>query len=195
MIGPRILAFSGSARSASFNQRLVEYAAGNAVDLGAEVTVINLRDFPMPLMNQDLEREKGVPTEALRLKSLLAEHDGILLSAPEYNSSITPLLKNSLDWVSRRVADEAPMIAFRGKTAALLSASPGRLGGLRGLVHVRAVLNNLGVLVLPGQVSIASAGTAFDETGGLANDADRKRVAALVSELLDMLRRLSPGSN
>jgi chromate reductase, NAD(P)H dehydrogenase (quinone) len=193
MIRPRILAFSGSARGASFNQRLVEHAASSAVDLGADVTVINLRDFPMPLMNQDLEREEGVPPEALRLKSLLAAHDGILLSAPEYNSSITPLLKNSLDWVSRRVGDEAPMLAFRGKTAALLSASPGRLGGLRGLVHVRAVLNNLGVLVLPGQVSIPSAGTAFDETGRLANDADRKRVADLVSELIDKLRRLVAG--
>jgi NAD(P)H-dependent FMN reductase len=87
------------------------------------------------------------------------------------------------------------MLAFRGKTAALLSASPGRLGGLRGLVHVRAILNNLGVLVLPGQVSIASAGSAFDETGGLANHIDRKRVADLVSELLDMLRRRSSGGN
>lgn len=195
MIRPRILAFSGSARSASFNQRLVEHAARTAVDLGAEVTVINLRDFPMPLMNQDLEREEGVPAEALRLKSLLAAHDGILLSAPEYNSSITPLLKNSLDWVSRRVGDEAPMLAFRGKTAALLSASPGRLGGLRGLVHVRAVLNNLGVLVLPGQVSIPSAATAFDETGDLANDGDRKRVADLVGALIDTLRRLVAGGS
>jgi chromate reductase, NAD(P)H dehydrogenase (quinone) len=192
---PRILAFSGSARRASFNQRLVEHAARNAVDLGAEVTVINLRDFPMPLMNQDLERDEGVPPEALRLKALLAGHDGILLSAPEYNSSITPLLKNSLDWVSRRVADEPPMLAFRGKTAALLSASPGRLGGLRGLVHVRAILNNLGVLVLPGQVSIPSAGAAFDDTGGLANDADRKRVADLVSEHIDTLRRLAAGGS
>lgn len=190
MSRPRILAFSGSARSASFNQRLVEHAAKDAIDLDAEVTVINLRDFPMPLMNQDLEREQGVPAEALRLKSLIARHDGILLSAPEYNSSITPLLKNSLDWVSRRVGDEPPTVAFRGKTAALLSASPGRLGGLRGLVHVRAILNNLGVLVLPGQVSIASAGTAFDESGGLANEYDRKRVTALVGELIDTLRRL-----
>ncbi len=190
---PRILAFSGSARAASFNQRLVEYAARKAIDLGAEVTVITLGDFPMPLMNQDLERDQGVPAEALRLKSLLIAHDGLLLSAPEYNSSITPLLKNSLDWVSRRVGDEAPMAAYRGKTAALMSASPGRLGGLRGLVHVRAILNNLGVLVLPGQVSVSSAGSAFDAAGDLANEYDRARIADLVADLVETLRRLGGG--
>ncbi len=193
MSKPRILAFSGSARGASFNQRLVEYAAGKATDLGAEVTVINLRDFPMPLMNQDLERDQGVPAEALRLKTLLIAHDGLLLSAPEYNSSITPLLKNSLDWVSRRVGDEAPMAAYRGKTAALMSASPGRLGGLRGLVHVRAILNSLGVLVLPGQVSVASVGSAFDAAGDLVNDSDRGRIDVLVAELIETLRRLGGG--
>lgn len=192
MAGSRILAFSGSARGESFNQRLVESAARMAGELGADVTVINLRDFPMPLMNQDLEREQGPPREALRLKSLLVAHDGLLIAAPEYNSSITPLLKNTLDWVSRRVGDEPPMAAYRGKVAALLSASPGRLGGLRGLVHLRAVLNNLGVLVLPGQVSISSAAAAFDAGGELANDADRRRVAELVREFLAVLERLTP---
>ncbi len=188
---PRILAFSGSARLQSYNQRLVEYAAKLAVDVGAEVTVINLRDFPMPLMNQDLERESGVPAEALRLKKLLVEHDGILLSAPEYNTSITPLLKNTLDWMSRRVGDEAPMVAYRGKTAALMSASPGRFGGARGLPHVRSILANLGVLVLPGQVTVASAANAFDSEGALVGDFHPKSVRELVDRLVDTLRRLN----
>jgi len=188
---PRILAFSGSARLQSFNQRLVEYAAKLAVDAGAEVSVINLRDFPMPLMNQDLERESGVPPEALRLKKMLIEHDGILLSAPEYNTSITPLLKNTLDWMSRRVGDEAPMVAYRGKTAALMSASPGRFGGARGLPHVRSILANLGVLVLPGQVTVASAATAFDSEGALVGDFHPKSVRELVDRLVDTLRRLN----
>jgi NAD(P)H-dependent FMN reductase len=189
---PRILAFSGSARLKSFNQRLVEYAATLAQYAGAEVTVINLRDFPMPLMNQDLERESGVPAEALRLKKLLIEHDGILLSAPEYNTSITPLLKNSLDWVSRRVGDEAPMVAYRGKTAALMSASPGRFGGARGLPTVRRVLASMGVLVLPEQVSVTSAADAFDDEGKLVGDFYPKSVRELVEHLVDTLRRLAP---
>lgn len=190
MSKPRILAFSGSARVASYNQRLVEYAARLAAGHDVDVTVINLRDFPMPIMNQDLERESGVPAEALRLKSLIVGHQGILLSAPEYNSSITPLLKNSLDWVSRRVGDEAPMAAFRGKVAALLSASPGRLGGLRGLVHVRAILNNLGVLVLPEQVPVSHAADAFDDAGNLLREYDSRRVAELVAGFVAALGRL-----
>jgi NAD(P)H-dependent FMN reductase len=190
MTRPRILAFSGSARRDSFNQRLVEHASRVATTLGADVTVVNLRDFPMPLMNQDLEKESGLPTEAARLKQLLIEHDGLLISAPEYNSSVTPLLKNALDWVSRRVGEEPSMIAYRGKTAALLSASPGRLGGLRGLSHLRPILNNLGVLVLPGQVSVASAGEAFAADGELVNAFYVKAVAELVERLVGTLGRL-----
>lgn len=188
---PRLLAFSGSARRDSFNQRLVTFAAQAAERAGGDVTLINLGDFPMPLFNRDEEVEKGLPENATRLKNLFAEQDGLLLAAPEYNSSITPLLKNTLDWLSRREGDEAPMRAYRGKTAALLSASPGRLGGMRGLVHVRGILNTLGVLVLPGQASIASANDAFDGDGALVNETDVKRVDRLVSELVDKLARLA----
>lgn len=188
---PRILAFSGSARRESFNQRLVEFAATNARAAGAEVTVINLRDFPMPIMNQDIEREEGPPENATKLKTLFIEHDGLLLAAPEYNSSITPLLKNALDWVSRRVGDEPPMVAYRNKTAALLSASPGRLGGLRGLVHTRAILSTLGMLVMPGQASISSAAAAFDENGALLHDYDRNTVNSLVGDFITLMKRFA----
>ncbi len=190
MSKPKVLAFSGSARKASFNQRLVKHAARAAEDAGAEVTVINLVDFPMPIMNQDLEAEQGQPEHGTRLKKLFIEHDAILLAAPEHNSSITALLKNAIDWVSRRVGDEAPLVAFKGKPVAIMSASPGRLGGLRGLVHVRSILSNLGMLVLPNQHAVSSAGSAFDDDGELANDADQKRVREIASRLVEITKKL-----
>ncbi len=190
MSKPKVLAFSGSARKASFNQRLVRNAARAAEDAGAEVTVINLVDFPMPIMNQDLEAEQGQPEHGTRLKKLFIEHDAILLAAPEHNSSITALLKNAIDWVSRRVGDEAPLVAFKGKPVAIMSASPGRLGGLRGLVHVRSILSNLGMLVLPNQHAVSSAGSAFDDDGELANDADQKRVREIASRLVEITKKL-----
>ena len=188
---PRVLAFSGSARQESFNQRLVAFAARAAERAGAEVRVINLRDFPLPLMNEDLEREQGQPEPAAKLKALMAEHDGFLIASPEYNSSISPLLKNTIDWASRKVGDEPSMVAYKGKTAALLSASPGRLGGLRGLIHVRSILGNLGVLVLANQVALSSAYSAFDDDGQLVNEADVERVESQASEFVELLRRIT----
>ena len=174
----KILAFAGSARKDSFNKKLVQIAAASATTAGAEVTVIDLKEFPMPLFDQDLEQASGVPEHAVRLKQLFVEHDGLLISAPEYNSSITALLKNSIDWVSRPGpgGDEPPLVAFRGKTAALLSASPGGLGGLRGLVHVRSILSSIGVLVLPDQVAISKAFEAFGDDGQLVGE--RKQTQA-----------------
>lgn len=190
MSKPKILAFSGSARKDSFNQRLVENAARAAEDAGAEVRTINLGDFPMPIMNQDLEREQGQPENGTRLKALFVEHDGFLLASPEHNSSIPSLLKNAIDWVSRKVGDEPPLVAYKGKTAAILSASPGRLGGLRGLVHVRSILSNLGVLVLPEQHAVSSAASAFDDDGKLKDDGDIERVKNVAARLVDVLSRL-----
>jgi NAD(P)H-dependent FMN reductase len=188
---PKILAFSGSAREDSFNQRLVENAAAAAAAAGAAVTLINLREFPMPLMDQDLERDQGEPEHAARLKQLFIEHDGLLIASPEYNSSVSPLLKNALDWVSRQVGDEPSAVAYKGKTVALLSASPGRLGGIRGLVHVRSVLNTLGALVLADQGSVSSAFSAFDDEGKLVNQHDIDRVTGVAAQLVDVLTRLA----
>ena len=116
-------------------------AADAARDAGAEVTLIDLRDLPLPLFDGDLEDKQGLPENAKKLKALLRAHDGLLISSPEYNSSITGVLKNAIDWASRaETDDEPPLVCFRGKVAALLSASPGALGGLRGLVHLRAIL-------------------------------------------------------
>ncbi len=190
MTTPRILAFSGSARRESYNQRLVECAARVAENAGAEVTVINLGELPLPLMNQDLEREQGQPENAAKLKALMAGHDAFLIASPEYNSSLTPLLKNALDWASRKTADESALIAYEGKIATLVSASPGKLGGVRGLPHLRQVLNNLGVLVLPGQASVSGASRAFDGAGELVNEQDIVRVDAVVSALVETVRTL-----
>ncbi len=187
MTRPKILAFSGSIRKASFNQRLIEYAVQVARDAGGDLTLISLADYPMPIFNQDDEAEHGLPDNAKQLKKLFREHDGLLISAPEYNSSITPLLKNTLDWVSRKEEGQAAMTAYQNKTAALLSASPGRLGGLRGLVHVRAILVNLGVLVLPGQLSVAKAGDAFDERGALVSEFYRETLDSLMQKLVATL--------
>ena len=190
MSKPKILAFSGSSRKGSFNQQLIENAARAAEDAGAEVSLINLRDFPMPIMDQDLEREKGQPENGTRLKQLFIEHDSVMIASPEYNSSISPLLKNSIDWLSRKVGNEPPLVAYKGKVAAIMSASPGRLGGLRGLVHVRSILSNLGMLVLPDQLAVSSAMNAFDQNGGLTNDSDRDRLEQIVSRLVDVSTRL-----
>lgn len=180
----RILAFSGSARRESINQKLVTNAAGIARDLGAEVTLINLADFPMPLFNQDEEAEFGEPEKARELKALFVEHDCLLIASPEYNGLMTPLLKNTLDWLSRKAGEEPSMVAYRGKTAALLATSWGRLGGLRGLVHTRALLNNLGVLTVPKQAAIGGAGEAFDESGKLVRVVDINMVETVVGELV-----------
>jgi len=173
---PRILAFAGSARAGSFNRKLIRIAAEGARAAGAEVTLIELRDHPLPLYDADLEAAEGLPANVRKLKELFLAHDGLLISAPEYNSSITPLLKNTIDWVSRSAPGEAPLSCYDGKVAALLSASPGSLGGLRGLAVVRSCLSNIRVLVLPDQVAVPRANEAFAEDGSLK---DEKRQAAV----------------
>lgn len=186
----QILAFAGSARRDSFNKRLVALAAERARAAGASVTLIDLADFPLPIYDGDLEEADGLPPGVLELKALFKSHQGLLLSCPEYNSSITALLKNTIDWVSRPAPDEAPMAAFRGKTAALLAASPGGLGGLRGLVHVRAILSNIGVLVVPTQLAVSQAHKAFGPDG-LVDERQAQSLTALVDELVATTDKLA----
>ena len=187
----KILAFAGSARRESFNKRLVRVAAEGARKAGAEVTVLDLADLPLPIFDQDLEAAEGLPDNARKLKGLMIEHDGFLISSPEYNSSISPLLKNAIDWASRKEEGEQPLAAFRGKAAALMSASPGGLGGLRGLVHVRAILGNMGVLVLARQKAIGGALEAFADDGALADPKLQADVEALGAHLAETLGKLT----
>ena len=187
---PTILAFAGSTRRESYNKALVRIAARGAEAAGGHVTLIELNDYPLPLYNADDETERGLPDAARKLKDLMLSHQGFLISSPEYNSSITPLLKNTIDWASRPVPGEAPLACFRGKTVVLMSASPGVLGGLRGLVHLRAILGNIGTLVLPDTVSVPQAMDAFDAAGDLKDSARRAAVEKLGAELVRVLRKL-----
>lgn len=189
MAVPRILAFAGSTRRESFNKRLIKIAAGAAEAAGAEVTLIELADYPLPLMNEDLQAEQGLPENAVALKKLFFDHDGLLLSCPEYNSSITPLLKNTIDWVSRPAAGEGSLAAYKNKVAVLLAASPGGLGGLRGLVHLRAILQNIGVIVLPNQRAVSNAADAFDEAGQLKDAKLQQALQGLGAGLAKFLGR------
>jgi NAD(P)H-dependent FMN reductase len=188
----RILVFSGSTRAASVNKKLARIAAEAARQAGGDVTYIDLRDFSMPLYDGDLEATQGPPENATKLYELMKAHQGLLLACPEYNSSITGVLKNTIDWVSRPRDGEPPLVAFTGKVAALLSASPSGLGGLRGLVHVRAILGNIGVVVLPTQVTVSNAFDAFDENDALKDERLRERVARLAAELVETTRKLHP---
>lgn len=187
---PKIVAFAGSTRSGSFNKQLARLSAAAAREAGAEVTLVDLRDLALPLFDQDLEAASGLPEGAKKFKALLRASDGFLIASPEYNSSITGVLKNAIDWASRTESDdEPPLAAFRGKTAVLLSASPGALGGLRGLVHLRSILGNIGVIVLPDQIAIPAAHEAFDETGQLKDPRKARQVAELASGLAAFLAK------
>jgi NAD(P)H-dependent FMN reductase len=187
---PKILAFSGSTRRESFNRQLLAITATAAREAGADVTHIDLDDFPLPIYDQDLEHASGHPENALKLKELFLQHQGLLLACPEYNSSVTPLWKNTIDWVSRPDKTHPALAAYNDKTAVIMAASPGALGGLRGLVHVRSILANIGVLVLPEQIALGSASSAFDGTGNLADPKQHAKARDLGKLLATVLTKL-----
>lgn len=187
----QVLAFAGSTRRESFNNQLVRIAESGARDAGGSVTHIDLRDYRLPIFDQDEEAAHGKPDNARTLKQLLRDHEGLLIASPEYNSSVTAALKNTIDWVSRSDdGDPFPLVAFRGKIVALMSASPGALGGLRGLVHVRSILANLGCIVLPDQVAVSKAHEAFTADGALVDDRQHQRILALGKTLAETGVRL-----
>lgn len=189
MAKSKILAFAGSTRKGSFNKKLLRVAVESLRQAGAEVTEVDLADYDMPILNQDDEAANGLPPAAKALQDLLFEHDGLFLACPEYNSSITPLLKNTLDWISRPNGDRASTAGFRGKPVALVSASGGALGGLRGLRHVREILGNIGMLVLPGQLALNKAHEAFTSEGELAEPAQKKALESVTKALVDLLHK------
>ena len=187
---PRILAFAGSTRKESFNKKLIHIAVQGARDAGAEVTLIDLKDFSLPLFDQDLEAEQGMPENGQKLKKLFIDHDGLLIASPEYNSSITAVLKNAVDWVSRPAPNEPALVGFKGKVATLMSTSPGALGGLRGLVHVRSILGNIGVIVLPDQIAVAKAHEVFHSDGSLKDPNQQAGIEGLGKTLASFLAKL-----
>jgi len=187
----KIIFFSGSARKQSINKKLAILAANTAQTAGAEVTLIDLNDYEMPLYNADLESEQGIPENAKKLKQVFIEHDGFFIASPEYNSSYSALLKNTIDWISRSDKEgESPLVAFKGKVAALGAISPGALGGLRGLVPLRMLLGHIGVTVVPTQVAIGAGFKALDSAGQLIDEMQAKMLQATVDELLRTAGRL-----
>ncbi|MFM6197282.1 MAG: NADPH-dependent FMN reductase [Planktothrix sp.] len=188
---PKILAFAGSAKETSLNKKLVQIAASGAKAAGAEVTYIDLKNLPMPLFDEDLEAQQGIPATVREFKDLMLAHQGLLIACPEYNSSITPLLKNVIDWASRPEPNLPGLACFNHKVAALMSASPGGFGGMRGLVHVRAILESIGVLVIPEQRSISQAIEAFNEDGTLKDSKQQQDVENLGAKVANLLIKLS----
>ena len=183
---PRILVFAGSLRTGAFSIRTADAAMKELALLGAEVTRISLGDYPLPIMDQDLEKEKGVPENAYRLGRVIAANDGMLICSPEYNASIPPLLKNTIDWVSRIRKDNGrPFDPFEGRVAGLCSSSGGAFGGARGLYHLRAVLMHCKVEVITPQCSVARAHDAFDEDGQFKEEHSRKSMETVCRTLME----------
>lgn len=189
----RILVFAGSVRSGAFSAKTADVAQKTLGLHGAEVTRISLIDYPLPLMDQDLEAEKGIPENAMQLGALIAAHDGLLIASPEYNGSIPPLLKNTIDWVSRirHDADGNRFAPFSGKVAGLCSSSDGNFAGIRGLYHLRAVLMNCQVEVITPQCSVPRAGDAFDADGNFKEERVQKMMDRVCTTLIERARLLS----
>lgn len=185
---PSVLVLSGSLRTGSVNTRLAGEAAALARAAGASVTELTLRELDLPLYDPDLEAGAGLPTGALRLKGLLASHGGLVVASPEHNSAYPAALKNAIDWASRAAPGEGPLASFDGRVAGLLSASPGALGGMRGLVALRMLLGNIRVLVVPEQFALGKAHQAFDDEGRLKEEGDRAKVAAVVNRVVELVR-------
>jgi len=191
-MNPRILVFAGSLRTGAYSIRTADAATKELAEQGAEVTRISLGDYPLPLVNQDLEKERGIPENAMKLGRLIAAHDGFLIASPEYNASIPPLVKNTIDWVSRIRNDGGRTFnPYRGKVAALCSSSEGNLGGIRCLYHLRAVLMNCQVEIITPQCSVSRAHEAFDENGDLKEERLRKTMQNVCSTLIERARMLS----
>jgi NAD(P)H-dependent FMN reductase len=185
----KILAFAGSTRRDSLNKKLVKAAARLMPGAQVEVTVIDLADYPLPLYDGDLHAAQGVPENARRLRRLVAGHQGLLVASPEFNGSYSAVLKNALDWASIRDGGPNP---FAGKPAALLAASSGRLGGIRGLGPLRMLLSDLGMVVLPEVCALGAAASAFNEAGGFKDEKVEEAVRALGVKLAVTARKLAP---
>ena len=182
----RILAFAGSARRESFNKKLLAALAEAVRAAGGEVTVVDFKELPLPLYDGDLEEAAGLPLNAQKLIDLVLAHDGLLIASPEYNSQITPLLKNAIDWCTR--AEENPL---RGKVAAVVSASPGAFGGIRSMTLARQLFTHLGCHVIPKQCILPHADKAFDVDGRLVDVRVQKSAHAVATDLVRLTQMVA----
>ena len=187
---PELLFLSGSIRTGSYNEMLAKSACDLALQQGASAVYVDLRDYELPIYNGDLEEKEGLPEAARELKALFAKSDGFFIASPEYNSSFSPLLKNTLDWISRKSSEDEPMLlAFKGKVGALGAASPGGFGGLRGLVPLRMLLGNIGVHVIPSQLAISKAMSVFDDGGSISDEGVQKLLDGVVREFVETAQK------
>jgi NAD(P)H-dependent FMN reductase len=187
----KILAIAGSLREHSYNKRVLAIAAEGARNAGAEVTRLDLRDYPMPVYNNDEQLTSGFDTNALRFQQILSEHHGLLIATPEYNGSIPGGLKNAIDWASRKSERFGMNEVFRGKVGAMITASPGSFGGIRCLAHLRGVLSIMGVNVLPSEIAVSFVGQKFEGDGSDMTDAKMKTLLEeLGAALVDMTQRI-----
>lgn len=190
----RLLFFAGSTREGSFNRKLASLAHHIAAANGIEAVLAELKDYPMPLYNGDLEAKEGPPERAAAFKALLSEYQGVFIASPEYNSSITPLLKNTLDWVTRvREKGETGLEVFRSRVFAISGASPGYYGTMRALLHLRQILEiGTGATVIPQQLAVPRAMDAFEADGSLKDKAHQNQCKAVVEALAVAARKFVP---
>ena len=191
MPAPKVLAFAGSLRKDSFNKKLIRVGSDAVRAAGGEVTLIDLKDFPMPIYDGDIESSEGIPPNARKIKELMRAHPAFLFACPEYNTSITGVLKNTFDWASRSEKGEPPLACFDGKIVGLLSASPGALGGLRGLAAVRSILSGIRALVIAEQVAVPKANEAFDAEGKLLDAKLNAAIGKLAQRLVYVTAKLA----
>lgn len=186
-MNPRILIFPGSNRTGAFSGKLADAGLRELLRLEAHVTRISLIDYPLPLMDEDLQRERGIPENAVKLARLFAAHDGVYITTPEYNGGLPPVLKNTLDWVSRISRDgERPLKPYAGKVAAIGSSSTGNFAGIRAISQLRALLAHIGVQVVSEQCSVADAQTAFNDMGELSDERTRVKLEASMRALVEL---------
>jgi len=190
----KILVFAGSARRESLNKKLARVGAEAVRRAGGEATLIDLDDFPIPVYHGDLESEQGMPENARKLRDLFISHDGFLIASPENNQSISSLLKNVIDWLSRDIGDgkgsNSGLAPYRHKVAGIMNATPGPYGGVRHLYHLRQVLSGLGVIVMPHQVQLARADQAFGPAGELTDERWSKALDTLAKSVVELAGKL-----
>ena len=185
----KILALAGSTREGSLNKKLAKLCAQMLEKANVKVTLVDLNQYSLPLYDGDFEANHPYPDNAAKLKKIFLEHDGFLFASPEYNSSISGVLKNTIDWVSRSETKGTDLAPFSEKVIAIVSASPGGLGGLRGLNHLRSILSNIGAVVIPNQCAISKAYEAFDENGNLKDPAQTKLLLNVLEALSQTTKR------
>jgi chromate reductase, NAD(P)H dehydrogenase (quinone) len=187
---PKILAFAGSTRKESFNKRLAKIALLAADKAGAETTFIDLHDYDMPLYSEDLLAEHGMPDGVIAFKEMLKNHNGFLITSPEYNGSLTGTLKNAIDWGTVKADGEERMACWNGKIAGLLSASPGGLGGIRGLHHLRTILAGIGTFVLPNHLAVGNSTTNLQNDEQITDEKLQLQLESLTHEMVRVIRGL-----